>query len=348
MVDLDFSQRTVLGAGVRATWFSITNLLIEHAGTRVLFDGYVSRLPKEMFHGGPSGYAFTNQRVMPDLARVSEVVAALCPDGLDAIVTGHSHFDHSFDVAAWHHLTGAKVIGSRSTCLQAIGQGVPVEACTVVEGGETIELSPNLRCDVIRWNHSGHARGRMDLHTPLELRFPPDGRLGLRPGVFEDFPNGGGSRGYLFTATGDGQTTSLLATNTGAAEVLDLPVVCEDRDFGAPVDNLQAAMTSAGLDRIDVWAGMANPALIAAGAAISKPRFFIPMHWEGIFHSFEGGVPQPFDRPEVDDACRTLDITRVTIAEYFDAWDFSGGDLITTHNGTSVFTPQGNSPRSTS
>lgn len=345
MFQLDLSSRPDPGPHLRVTWFSVTNVLIEHAGTRILFDGYVSRLPRSLFHGGPSGYAFTSQPSRPDVARVSAVAEALCPDGLDLIITGHSHFDHSFDVGAWQQVTGAHVLGSRSTCLQAIAQGVPMEACTVVEGGEVIDVSQGLRCRVVRWNHSGNDHDRADLRIPLEIRHPPDARAGLRAGVFEDFPNGGGSRGYLFEAAGADATTSLLVTNTGCADDLDKPVVCEDRDFGAPAANLAAAMTAAGVDRVDVWAGMANPHLVAAGGAVAAPRHLIPMHWDGIFHPFETGAPHPFDRPETAAACAAIDTLLVDVAQYFDAWDFDSGELIAAHTGHDVFVPAGEPTR---
>jgi len=340
MVTIDMSQRPASGDRLRLTWFSITNVLIEYAGVRVLFDGYVTRLKPELFHGGPSGYAFTHQRAHPDVERVTTIAEALCPDGLDAIITGHSHFDHSFDVGAWQRATGAKVIGSRSTCLQAIAQGVPLESCTVVEGGEHLVLSDDLTCQVIRWNHSGNDHNRADTRIPLELTLPPDARQGLRAGIFEDFPNGGGSRGYLFTAGQSSSTpTSVLMTNTGNADELNKPIVVEDRDFGAPAANLTAAMAQAGIDRVDVWMGMSNPLLVAAGGAIASPRHFIPMHWDGIFHPFERGVPHAFDKPETADACATLDTTLIPVNQYFDAWDFDSGALVATQAGTDVFKP---------
>jgi hypothetical protein len=46
------------------------------------------------------------------------------------LLTGHSHFDHSFDTAAWSRLTGAPIVGSKTTCLQ-VGAAYSREAMHV-------------------------------------------------------------------------------------------------------------------------------------------------------------------------------------------------------------------------
>ena len=48
---------------------------------------------------------------------------------MNLLLTGHSHWDHSFDTATWSKLTGARIIGSKTTCLQAQAESVPVERC---------------------------------------------------------------------------------------------------------------------------------------------------------------------------------------------------------------------------
>ena len=56
----------------------------------------------------------------PDVAAVTRVMDALGrPTRVNLLLTGHSHWDHSFDTATWSKLTGARIIGSKTTCLQA-------------------------------------------------------------------------------------------------------------------------------------------------------------------------------------------------------------------------------------
>ena len=61
----------------------------------------------------------------PDVPAIQRLIAGLGASGnVDFILTGHSHFYHSFDTAVWAKLTGARIIGSRSTCLEAVAQGI--------------------------------------------------------------------------------------------------------------------------------------------------------------------------------------------------------------------------------
>jgi hypothetical protein len=83
-------------AQVDITWMSIANLHIEAGPVRTVFDGYITRLPKDAFHGGGGGYAYTTQPFRPDVAAVSRVLDAIGgPDAVNLLITGHSHWDHS-------------------------------------------------------------------------------------------------------------------------------------------------------------------------------------------------------------------------------------------------------------
>ena len=121
---------------------------------------------------------------------------------MNLLLTGHSHWDHSFDTATWSKLTGARIIGSKTTCLQSQAEGVPAERCRAVFGRETIPLAEGVTMRVVRWNHSGDPAVNPEQHNPVELAavpVPDPATGGLRAGVAEDFPNGGGNRGFLFT-----------------------------------------------------------------------------------------------------------------------------------------------------
>src|SRR5207237_7833343 len=97
---------------VDITWMSISNIYYEMGPTSILTDGYVTRIPLSNFFGGGGGLAHTRKASKPDVARVSRVHAALGgPSRVNLLLTGHSHFDHSFDTATWSALTGAPIIG---------------------------------------------------------------------------------------------------------------------------------------------------------------------------------------------------------------------------------------------
>ncbi|HUG72270.1 MAG TPA: hypothetical protein VMK82_02490, partial [Steroidobacteraceae bacterium] len=68
---------------VDITWLSIANMHFAVGNQQVLADGYITRLPAELFHGGGGGFASTRQAMRPDEAAVREVFEAL--GGADAV-----------------------------------------------------------------------------------------------------------------------------------------------------------------------------------------------------------------------------------------------------------------------
>ncbi|MGH8679207.1 MAG: hypothetical protein ACREUQ_12770, partial [Burkholderiales bacterium] len=154
---------------IDVTWMSIANLYIEAGPVKAVFDGYITRLPQSAFHGGGGGYAYTTRPFKPDVAAVSRVLDALGgPNAVNLLLTGHSHWDHSFDTATWSKLTGAPIIGSQTTCLEVRAENTPAERCTPVYGREVIELGDGVTLRVIRWNHSGDPAVNWEQHDPVE------------------------------------------------------------------------------------------------------------------------------------------------------------------------------------
>ena len=70
-------------------------------------------------------------------------------------------------------LTGARVIGSRTTCLQAQAEELPVGRCTPVDGGEHLMLADGVTLRIVRWNHSGDSRTNPEQHDAVELGAVP-------------------------------------------------------------------------------------------------------------------------------------------------------------------------------
>src|SRR5689334_13065864 len=102
---------------VDITWMSISNVYYEFGSFGVLTDGYISRVPQRSFFGGGGGLAETRAPFASDTAAVKRVLDAIGgPSRVSLLLTGHSHFDHSLDTATWSKLTGARIIGSKTTC----------------------------------------------------------------------------------------------------------------------------------------------------------------------------------------------------------------------------------------
>jgi hypothetical protein len=175
---------------VDITWLSVTNMYFEVGQRKIIADSYITRVPRDLFYGGGGGLANTSRPFKSDVAAVKEVLDAIGgPSSVDLLLTGHSHFDHSFDTATWSKLTGASIMGAPTTCFQAEAEGISPRRCTALYGDEKIVLSDALTMYVVRWNHSGDPATNPEQHNPVELtstpRLDPETK-GLRAGVAED------------------------------------------------------------------------------------------------------------------------------------------------------------------
>jgi hypothetical protein len=311
-------------ASVELSWLSISNVYQRIGSFGVLIDGYITRVPASEFFGGGGGLANTRRPWKPDVPEISRVLTALGgPTSINLLLTGHSHFDHSFDTGTWSTLTGAPVIGSRTTCLQVQADGVPASACTTVDGGERLTLAPGVTMWVIRWNHSGDPAVNPEQHNPVELSEVPSRDAatgGLRAGVAEDFPNGGGNRAFLFVVDGPVGRYSWFFQNSASAVDLEVPIVVDGKDHGAPLANLQAAMKAAGLRSVDLWIGSGAAAIAPRVLPVIEPKAFLPVHWDGLYSPFKAGVPTPYRDARLEALLRTANVEILTPTQYGDTW----------------------------
>lgn len=309
---------------VDITWLSIANLYFEAGDQRILADGYITRLPQNIFSGGGGGLARTSQAFRPDVAAVTRVMNALGgPASVNLLLTGHSHFDHSFDTATWSRLSGAPILGSPTTCLQARAEGIPAGRCTLIYGGERFDLAPGLAVRVIRWNHSGSPEANPEQHDPIELTampVPDPASGGLHGGVAEDFPNGGGGRAFLFVMDGPDGRLSWLYQDSASAVDLEKPIVIGGSNFGAPLQNLKDALQAENLDSVDLWIGTGGAAVARLVLPVLKPRAYLPVHWDGLWGAFDAGVQQPFADPPLETLLGAAAVQLVRPAQYLDKW----------------------------
>jgi hypothetical protein len=315
---------------VDITWMSVTNIYYEIGPLRILTDGYITSLPQSAFFGGGNGFASTRQPLKPDVGAVTRVLAALGgPSSVNLLLTGHSHWDHSFDTATWSHLSGARIVGSQTTCFQAMAEGLSADRCTAVYGDERIQLADGVVMRVVRFNHSGDSMTNPEQHDPVELDGPPrrDPQTGgLRAGVAEDFPNGGGSRAFLFVVDGPDGRFSWFYNNTASAADLHVPIVVDGTDYGAPIDNLKAALEAEHLESVDLLIANSNSGVPVAQllVPILKPKAYLPVHWDGVHWAgptaFEAGVRRPFSARALEAFLAEAGITLVRPVQYMDKW----------------------------
>jgi L-ascorbate metabolism protein UlaG (beta-lactamase superfamily) len=327
---------------VEMTWMSIANWYFKFGNLRIVMDGYITRVPgPPFFVASPQfpadQFAFTQGPYNVDVASVTRVKDALSADGrLDYLLAGHSHFDHTWDTPTWSHLTGAPIIGGLSTCFQALTQGVASSQCRVVNGGERIDLGGGVTMRVVRFNHSGNASNPIQ-HFARELKGPPvpdPVTGGLRAGVGEDYPNGGGGRAFLFTIDNPGGPLSFFVQNSASAFDLDKDIVVDGVDYGSPLGNLQAAMNDAGLTHVDAWIGTGGLAVAQLVVPVIRPKVYIPNHWDGLFNPFWAGMPFPFKDDSLSAYLQQQGIALMAQHQYFDTYrlDVSGVTMKPNHD----------------
>ncbi|MEO1244701.1 MAG: MBL fold metallo-hydrolase [Pseudomonadota bacterium] len=119
------TSRTPSVDAVTATWFGTSMLVIDDGDTQILIDAYVSR---------PSVLSLVLDRpIASDAAAINRFILDNRLERLSAIIPGHTHFDHSLDIAAIANRSRASIIGSRSAASIAKGAGVPDDQVIVVE-----------------------------------------------------------------------------------------------------------------------------------------------------------------------------------------------------------------------
>ena len=316
---------------VRLTYFGISNWTFQIGKLNIMMDGYMSRIPQNYFFGGGGGLAFTTAAWPIDKAAVQKVNTTLttAPGApINVILTGHSHFDHSFDTPYWATLTGARVIGSQTTCYQTRALGVPAAQCTMVNGGETIQLDDYVTMRVVRWNHSGTHETNPEQHDPVELIGPPtpDANGNLKGGVAEAFPNGGGNRGYLFTIkTADARQLTFFVTNSGAAGDLAQDSLTNGVvNFGSPLASLTKALSDAKLSSVDLWIGAGGAPVASLTVPILNPKVFVPNHLGNFYVPFEQGLTAQFSDSTLSAYLTQQRISLVAPAQYLDAYVLDG------------------------
>lgn len=331
-------QNAAVGpAYVDITWMSMANVYYELGSLRVLTDGYISRLPQGDFYGGGGGLARTRRPHKPDVDAVRHVLDAIGgPSKVDVLLTGHSHFDHSFDTATWSRLTGARIIGSKSTCFQAMAEQIPQERCRAVIGGEKIRLGDGVTMSVVRWNHSGNPATNPEQHNPVELASvprPDPATGGLRAGVAEDFPNGGGGRGYLWVVDAPDGRFSWFYQSSASAVDLQAPIVVDGVSYGAPIENLRAAMKEADLESLDLWIGTGGLPVAELVLPVAKPKAYLPIHWDGLWAAFEAGLPTRYSDPQLEEFLAKSGVRLLRPGQYMDKWRLDRHEVRLLNNG---------------
>ena len=91
-------------------------------------------------------------------------------------------------------------------------------------------------------------------------------------------------------------------------------------NYGAPLENLRAAMRDAGLDSVDLWIGSGGKPVAELVLPVLKPRAFLPVHWDSFWLPFDAGLAKPYSDPPLETLMAEQRVTVVKATQYMDTW----------------------------
>jgi len=149
------SEQENSDAQLKITYLGTAGFIIEGNEHTLVMDPYISR-------PGVLKTLFT--RLQTDTKLVDQVVPKA-----DDVLIGHSHFDHILDAPHICHRTGARLIGSPSTCNVGRAAGLPEEQLVETLGRKDITSGPA----VVRGLPSLHGKVYGRIPLPGEITEPP-------------------------------------------------------------------------------------------------------------------------------------------------------------------------------
>jgi len=264
-----------LPPGLQLQWLGTAGFRIGYAGFELLIDPYVTR--------SPSGEVFGRRPLQPDEKLIAEHLPAA-----DAVVVGHTHFDHALDLPTLSRRTGCPVYGSRSLCRLMALCGL-ADRAVEVESGKLYQLGPF----EVTFMESLHSKLLLGLKVPYEGEFSCDRRDRLSGREYRC------GRVYGIHIAVAGATFYHL----GSANLI------EDRIRDRQVDYLLAGISGRGFTRN----------YTARVLRAVSPRVVVPHHYDSFFRplseamefSFNvnfGGFAEEVRAVSGDIAIRTLDM----------------------------------------
>ncbi|MFZ5897067.1 MAG: MBL fold metallo-hydrolase [Myxococcota bacterium] len=232
-------------AGVQIRWLGTAGFVISSERANIVIDPYLTR----------AGFDDLCAPLIPDEAELRRRL----PSCVDAIVCGHSHFDHLLDAPLAARMTGAKFVGSRSSVAFARASGVTNERIVEVAGATRLVLE--------------HAEVRLfpSLHARIALgRVPFAGEV--RSPVVLPAPmwryRVGGAYGVLV------ETGGVRVYHNGSADLVD-----------AELEGVRADVVLVGLAGRQV-----TPNYLERLLRLLAPRVVIPAHHDSMFTPLDAGV----------------------------------------------------------
>jgi len=235
---------------IQLKYFGTAGWQINDGSITVLIDPYISRVKL----GTGPGVSLEDSRKTVERSEPF-VSDTLLIDSLitkaDFILAHHSHFDHLADVPYIAKKTGAKVIGTETTCNILRAYGIPEEQLYPVRGGEDYQFE-NFSVQVIPSIHSAlNDKHYLDSRTYTEV---PEAPLKVT-----EFIEGGS---LMFLARFARHTVLTM----GSMNFVERELVGQKPDI-----------LLAGVNRSQLGLYKYNERLLAV---TNYPKYIIPTHWD--------------------------------------------------------------------
>jgi L-ascorbate metabolism protein UlaG (beta-lactamase superfamily) len=141
--EIAFSDSALGGGPLSLRWLGTAGFELTCDGYVLLFDPYLTRA--------------SLARCITTRLHPNEALLARHVPRADAIVLGHTHFDHALDAPAIAKRTGARVFGSRSAAYLCRASGVPAHQVEMVESDSHLPVARELGPFQIIFHPSAHA-----------------------------------------------------------------------------------------------------------------------------------------------------------------------------------------------
>jgi L-ascorbate metabolism protein UlaG (beta-lactamase superfamily) len=234
------------GAAVRLSWLGTAGFVVEAGSTTLLIDPFLSR----------PGLGRLARRLVPDDLAIARHV----PRKVDAVLCGHSHFDHVADAPRIAKLTKAKLVGSPSTCAWGRAEGLDEDRLVTIPPSGALLRFGDVEVRFVPSRHGKILFGRVPLVG--EVTRTPRG-----PGRLWHYKMGG-AFGILIRAGG------VSIYHNGSADLIDAEL------DGERADVLLCGLAGRG--------GTEN--YVARLVNALAPRLVVPTHHDAFFAPLERGL----------------------------------------------------------
>ena len=234
------------GWGARITWLGTAGFIVESAEATLLVDPFITR---------PSLSRITRRMIPDDLA-----IARHVPRKVDAVLCGHSHYDHVADAPRIARYTRAKLVGSPSTCAWGRAEGLSENQLVQIPPKGAVVRFGDIEVRFVPSRHGKIAFNRVPLVG--EVRTTPRG-----PGRLWHYRMGG-AFGLLIKAPG------VTIYHNGSADLIDAELEGESADV------LLACLAGR--------KGTEN--YVARLVSALGPKLVVPTHHDAFFAPLEDGL----------------------------------------------------------